>query len=163
MRNVRRMSKWCHMTSLWVSQHHVDIAMCPCSVLHICADISLDWWDLVDLRYRPDDLPRDTKRQCTLLPNYVFADRLRTHFFTDWLLMRCRRFECRIISIILIPTWRRWFELIWWLKPCNCSAVHCMWLTFGDVSYTCSSHHVIVVVYTTCYYISLCEMNSKLE
>ena len=83
--------------------------------------------------------------------------------FTDWLLMRYRRFECRIISMILIPTWRSWFAATWWLKPSNCSAVHCMWLTVGDGWYTCSSHHVIVVVNTACYCISLCEMNSKLE
>ena len=83
--------------------------------------------------------------------------------FTSCSLMQYRRFECRIIGMILIPTWKSWFEPNWWLKPSNCSAVHCMWLTFGDVSNTYSSHHVIVVAYTTCYCISLCEMNSKLD
>jgi len=120
-------------------------------------------WDLVGPRYMPDGLSRDTKRQYDILLNHLFTDSLRTqlmsHLSNDAVLALWVLYHHYDTNSYI----EKWFEPIWWLTPCDCSDVHCMWLTFGDMSYTCSSHHVIIVVYTTCYCISLCEMNSKLD
>ena len=137
--------------SLWVAQHLKDIDVSVQCFTHLCEHFT---W-LLGLCLVPGtwQIPylmtqRGNALYCLIMCLQIAWEH---NCVTNWILMRYGRFKCHIISMVLIPTWRRWFEPIWWLKPCDCSGVYCMWLTFYDVSYICSSHHVIIVVYTILY------------